>query len=83
MVRVGLGVELSQQYNYRCNYINVFLKCKYNVKTCMYIIQQSRGSELVTTLNKNRSIYMKYKKVNLILLPLKRLGSVKFLLFWK
>jgi len=35
------GVILNAEINYRCNYMQEFLKYKYNVKTCMYTISVS------------------------------------------
>jgi len=31
-------INVITEINYRCNYMQVFLKYKYNVKTCMYTI---------------------------------------------
>ncbi len=31
-------INVITEINYRCNYMQVFYKYKYNVKTCMYTI---------------------------------------------
>ncbi len=34
----GVIINVITEIHYRCNYMQVFLKYKYNVKTCMYTI---------------------------------------------
>jgi len=29
-------IDVNSENNHRCNYMKVFVECKYNVKTCMY-----------------------------------------------
>lgn len=34
----GVIINVTKEINYRCNYMQVFFLCKYNVTTCMYTI---------------------------------------------